>query len=188
MRREARIETARFDGVTLFLPEKIDAFPSADLNRSLYLWLAALAVAARPCEDFSADPLRRDVLRLRRIFLDCDHAVALFPGLAPIRAALAAQTLRLRPPVPAPAVEAQLEACIRARLSGDAPKAETPLERALAGEAEALAELKAPASYKTYLPVLMWGERVAPPRRAENVATTTRPSRVATPPTAKKKP
>jgi nitric oxide reductase NorD protein len=159
---EARIETARFDGVTLFLPEKIDAFPSAQLNRSLYLWLAALAVVARPCEDFSVDPLRRDVLRLRRILLDCDHAVAQFPGLAPIRAALAAQTLSLRPPVPAPAIEAQLESCIRARLAGDA-KTDTPLERALAGEAEALAELKAPASYKTYLPVLMWGERVAPP-------------------------
>ena len=160
---EARIWTARFDGVTLFLPEKIDAFPSADLNRSLYLWLAALAVAASPCEDFSADPLRRDVLRLRRILGDCDHAVALFPGLAPIRAALAAQTLSLRTRIPAPEVEAELEAWIRARLAGETPKSETPLERALAGETAALAELKAPASYKTYLPVLMWGERVAPP-------------------------
>ncbi len=108
--------------MTLFLPEKIDAFPSADLNRSLYLWLAALAVAARPCADFSADPLRRDVFRLRRIFGDCDHAVALFPGLAPIRAALAAQTLSLRTQIPAPAVEAQLEAWIRARLAGEAEK------------------------------------------------------------------
>src|SRR5271157_1495772 len=54
-----KIETARFDGSTLVLPEVIDAFPRADLNRDLYLWLAALAVAAQPCACDHADPLRR---------------------------------------------------------------------------------------------------------------------------------
>jgi nitric oxide reductase NorD protein len=158
-----RIETARFDGATLFLPEQIDAFADADLNRNLYLWLAALAVAARPCDDCPADPLRRDVARLRQIFDDCERAIALFPGLAPIRVALSAQTLINRPPLKAPPLETGLETWIRARLAGEALETETPLERALAGDAISLQTLIAPAAYKTYRPVLMWGERVASP-------------------------
>ncbi len=158
-----KIETARFDGSTLFLPEKIDAFADADLNRKLYLWLAALAVAANAIDDFHADPLRRDIARLRQIFRDCERAIALFPGLAPIRAALGAKTLHGRALFKAPPLETELETWIRARLAGEVLKIETPLERALAGDAAALQALTAPASYKTYKPVLMWGERVAPP-------------------------
>ena len=138
-------------------------FPPPSLNRQLYLWLAALAVAAQPCDDFHADPLRRDIARLRQIFLDCEKAVALFPGLAPIRAALGAQTLASRPPFQGPAVETQLEAWICAWLAGEPLKTTTPMERALAGDAAALQELDASPSYKTYRPALMWGERVAPP-------------------------
>ena len=157
-----RIDTARFDGVRLFLPETIAAFPSAELNRNLYLWLAALAVAARPSDEGFADPLRADIARLSQNLRDCDHAIALFPGLAPIRDELAAQTLQARPVFKAPPLETELEAWIRARLAGAPLKTETPLERALAGDAEAVNALHAPASYKTYRPVLMWGERVAP--------------------------
>ena len=158
-----KIETARFDGSTLFLPEKIDAFASADLNRKLYLWLATLAVAARPCDDFHADPLRRDVARLRQIFHDCERAITLFPGLAPIHDLLARQTLDGRSLFKGPPLEIELETWIRARLASESPKIDTPLARALAGDAQALQILTAPASYKTYRPVLMWGERVAPP-------------------------
>jgi nitric oxide reductase NorD protein len=158
-----RIETARFDGVTLFLPEKIDAFPSDSLNRQLYLWLAALAVAAAPCDADFADPLRRDIARLRQVLANCERATRQFPGLAPIRAALAAQTLQQRPPLKAPPLETELETWIRARLAGEKLKTETPLERALAGDADALNALRAPGNYKAYRPVLMWGERVPPP-------------------------
>ena len=34
---------ATFDGITLRLPPVMDAFPTADLNRAGFLWLAALA-------------------------------------------------------------------------------------------------------------------------------------------------
>lgn len=169
-----KIETARFDGVRLFLPATIAAFPSAELNRNLYLWLAALAVAARPCDEGFADPLRADIARLRQIIRDCAYAIELFPGLATIRGILATETLRARPLFKAPALEAELEFWIRARLANQKPKAETQLERALAGDAEAMNALRAPASYKTYRSVLMWGERVALPangRRREDDAT-----------------
>jgi nitric oxide reductase NorD protein len=158
-----KIETARFDGSTLFLPQKIDAFADTDLNRKLYLWLAAFAVAAKPCDDFHEDPLRRDIARLRQIFHDCEQAIVLFPGLAPIRAALGENTLHGRAPFKAPPLETELENWIRARLAVEPMKIETPLERALAGDAATLQSLTAAASYKTYRPVLMWGERVAPP-------------------------
>ena len=158
-----KVEMARFDGSTLFLPEKIDAFANADLNRNLYLWLAALAVAAKPCDEFHSDPLRRDIARLRRISGDCQRVTALFPGLAPIHDLLARQTLEGRILFKAPPLETELETWILARLAGDPPKIETPLERALAGDAQALGTLIAPVSYKTFRPVLMWGERVASP-------------------------
>jgi nitric oxide reductase NorD protein len=158
-----KIETARFDGARLFLPETIAAFPSAELNRNLYLWLAAVAVAARPCDGSFADPLRRDVARLRQIRRDCGHAIELFPGLASIRDELAAQTLHARPIFEAPPLEAELETWIRARLAGQKLKVDTQLERALAGDDQAVNTLNAPASYRTYRPVLMWGERVTPP-------------------------
>ncbi len=162
--REAeKIETARFDGLTLFLPEKIDAFPSAGLNRDLYLWLAAFAVAARPCEGNFPDPLRRDIARLRQTFHDCEQAVELFPGLVPLRRALGEQTLRARQAIKAPPLETEVENWIRARLAGEPLTLETPLERALAGDESALHSLCAPSSYKTYRPVLMWGERAPAP-------------------------
>ncbi len=38
-----QVPRARFDGDTLLLPEELDVFPSPDLNRDLYFWLAAWA-------------------------------------------------------------------------------------------------------------------------------------------------
>ena len=162
-----RIETTRFDGATLFLPMRIDAFADAKLNRKLYLWLAAQAVAASPCEAFDADPLRRDIARLRKIQADCDRTISLFRGLAPIHAALGAAILQRRPTLKAPPLETELESWIRARLAGKPIQLQTPLERALAGDALALNLLSAPASYKTYRPVLIWGERITSPAGGE---------------------
>ncbi len=160
---DERFETARFDGSSLFLPAKIDAFAKTDLNEKLYLWLAALAVVSEPGKGDVSDPLRRDILRLRRIAADCDHAIAKFPGLAPIRTAIAARVLADRPPLTAPPLEIEIENFIRARLAGEKPNRQSLIGRALAGDDRALQKLAAPASYKTYRPVLLWGERVAPP-------------------------
>ena len=46
-----QIELAWRDERSLRLPAVIDLFPSRPLNRDLYLWLAALAVADRPSEE-----------------------------------------------------------------------------------------------------------------------------------------
>ncbi len=159
--REAeRVKAARFDGSTLFLPQKIDHFPDADLNRKFFLWLAALAVAAKPAQEAPADPLRRDVVRLRRAHADSERAIVLFPGLAPIRDALYAATLAARPAFDEPPREKEIEDWIRARLARAPLRIDTPLQRALAGEEDSLATLAAPAGYKAFRPVLLWGERI----------------------------
>jgi nitric oxide reductase NorD protein len=124
-------------------------------------------VAASPCEAFHADPLRRDIARLQKIQADCDRTISLFPGLAPIHAALGATILQRRPTLKAPPLETELESWIRARLAGEPLQRQTPLQRALAGDALALNLLSAPASYKTYRQVLIWGERVASPAGGE---------------------
>ncbi len=162
-RDSERVKAARFDGSTLFLPQKIDHFPDAELNRKLYLWLAALAVVAKPAEEVSADPLRRDVIRLRRAQADSERALVLFPGLAPIRDALYAATLSARPAFDGPAVEKEIEDWIRARLARAPLRIDTSLQRALGGEAESFATIAAPARYKAFRPVLLWGERIPSP-------------------------
>ncbi|WP_374545061.1 nitric oxide reductase D protein, partial [Rhodoblastus sp.] len=157
-RDRERVKCARFDGSTLFLPEQIDEFADPALNRQLYLWLAALAAAAKPGAPADDDPLRRDILRLRRADADAEAAVELYPGLRSIRAALYAATLVARPARQGPPLEAEIEDWIRARLGCAPAYRDTTLQRALAGDNAALNSLRAPADYRTYRPILLWGE------------------------------
>ncbi len=50
-----RAAQARLDQETLALPPEIAVFPDKNLNRSLYLWLAAMAAVLEPSEDWIAD-------------------------------------------------------------------------------------------------------------------------------------
>jgi len=62
-----RTAQAWCDPDALYLPERIDALPSAELNRELYLWLATLAAFAGS----EADGWRRNVLATRRVLEAC---------------------------------------------------------------------------------------------------------------------
>ena len=64
---EERLEQPGRDAATLFLPPRIELFPSSVLNRSLYLWLAAYFAHVPTSPITEADPLRRDLLVLRRV-------------------------------------------------------------------------------------------------------------------------
>ncbi|PPQ37915.1 nitric oxide reductase NorD protein [Rhodoblastus acidophilus] len=158
-----RVKSARFDGVTLFLPRELDVFPDAGLNRQLYLWLAALAVVATPPNLVFEDPLQRDIVRLRCAHRDSEKVVAAFAGLRAIRNDLYAATLTARAKLSAPPVEAELENWICARLAQEPAAIDTPLRRALAGDYESFAALTAPPKYRPCRPVLLWGERAPPP-------------------------
>ncbi len=162
-RDRERVKCARFDGATLFLPERIDEFADAALNRQFYLWLAAQAAVASPGAAADDDPLRRDILRLRRALRDAEAAVERFPGLREIRAALYAETLKARPAFQGPPIEEEIDAWIRARLAGEPLRRDTALSRALGGDDEALNALRAAVAYQSYRPVLLWGERSPDP-------------------------
>ena len=186
-RETERVKSARFDGATLFLPSTLDIFPQADLNRKLYLWLAALAVVSTPPRDLFDDPLQRDIVRLRCAHRDSEKVVTAFPGLRAMRDELYAATLSARVQLTAPPLETELEDSIRARLAQQPLHIDTPLRRALAGDYNSFATLTAPPKYRAYRPVLLWGERAPQPasggRRAE-----TRRSPAAAPPRAPRKP
>ena len=72
------------DAATVFLPVRIAIFPDRDMNASLYRWLAAwfATVTVTTVEDH--DPLRRDLLLLRRARETAAAVLARFPGLVQI--------------------------------------------------------------------------------------------------------
>ena len=63
---EERLEHPGRDAATLFLPERIALFDDARLNRTLYRWLATSFVVVPVVTITEADPLRRDLIALRR--------------------------------------------------------------------------------------------------------------------------
>lgn len=97
-----QIELAWRDGQSLYLPEKIDLYPDAALNRELYFWLMALA--AQPQHDGGGDWLARN----RQASAAC---LAAMPGLAALYRRLVAGLLPLRSR-PASADAAAQEAAI----------------------------------------------------------------------------
>ena len=60
-----KLERARYDGVTLQLPDRIDLFPDRADNAALYEWLAAFFVHAEAPPASPSDPLQADLARLR---------------------------------------------------------------------------------------------------------------------------
>ncbi len=156
---EERLDRPSLDETTLYLPPSIDVFPSAELNRRLYFWLAAFFTAMRdlgPVE--GADPLVRDIAFLRRVRAATARVLNDFPGLRAHHAALCQAVLAIRPMRRLPPREAAMEAAVRGIL-GDPAGGEIP-----AGTD--------PAGYKPFLPVPLWGEVTAAapqsPRRPED--------------------
>ena len=119
---DARVleHVAHFDGTTLRLPPVMAAFPSVDLNRAAYLWLAALAACAEPiC--LPDDPVAADLTWLLAMQQATMRALALCPGLRAPHAALCAHLLSQMAPTTAsttsPAERVMSEAA-RSVLSG----------------------------------------------------------------------
>ena len=75
---------------SLYLPESIDVFPEAELNRDLYFWLAALASGDTGIEQNKSDWIRYNQ------WLSC-KVIKRFPGLKQRYQRLVAAQLALRP-------------------------------------------------------------------------------------------
>lgn len=102
--------TGRLEPEALSLPPTLAVFDDAALNRSLYLWLAALAAVMEPTGDWLADNARATGAGLQR-----------FPGLARRYADVLTAQRALRPDVRG--------------LKGRSAQAEVWVQRALAGQA-----------------------------------------------------
>jgi len=152
---EERLEQPGRDAATLFLPPRIELFPSSVLNRALYLWLAAYFAHVSMEPILEADPLRRDILMLRRVRETVAAVLVACPGLAGMYRDLCTAMRAARPQRPLPAAESKIEQIVLSLL-GDDGATPPPLWDTAAGDA-ALPR-HAPAGYQPVLPVPLWGD------------------------------
>jgi len=91
---DARVleHVATFDGESLRLPPVMAAFPTVAMNRSAYLWLAALAAVAEP-GTAPDDPLFADLAHLAAMEQATSRALAQCPGLRAQHKAMCAHLL-----------------------------------------------------------------------------------------------
>ncbi len=152
---DERLDQPGRDAATIFLPDSIAIFADRALNASLYRWLAAWFAFA-PAETIEeADPLRRDLLMLRRASEIAVLVLTECPGLAEDYARLAAAMAMARPHRPLPRIEQDMERIVLALLGADTPPAGR-LWPAMMGTSP-LPD-KAPPGYHAILPCPLWGD------------------------------
>ncbi|MCA0962995.1 nitric oxide reductase activation protein NorD [Salipiger bermudensis] len=137
-----KAHVADFDGDRLRLPPVIDSFPSRELNRACYLWLAALAA----CVDIpprEADPLAADRAEIAALAAASDRAYAACPGLRAVHDSLCRHIVQTRRRSGLPRCEAGLERLILDQLAGPS-------------DARECVTCPAPRGYRSYAPVPIW--------------------------------
>lgn len=152
---DERLEQPGRDSATIFLPDRIAIFADRELNACLYRWLAAWFAVA-PIEAITeTDPLRRDLLVLRRAAETAVFVLTQFPGLVTDYARLAAATAEARPRRPLPRIEQEIEQIVLALL-GAGPAPAGKFLPAMMGTG--LLPDKAPPGYRPILPCPLWGD------------------------------
>jgi len=139
---QERAHVADYDGDRLRLPPVIDSFPTRDLNRACYLWLAALAAHVEIPPPL-ADPLATDRAELTELARASDAAFAACPGLRQPYAAMCRHVVAQRTRPPLPRCEAGLERLILDQLSG-------------ISKIDPCLDCPAPRGYRSYAPVPIW--------------------------------
>jgi nitric oxide reductase NorD protein len=152
---DERLEQPGRDAATIFLPDSIAIFADRELNASLYRWLAAWFAFAPDETIAEVDPLRRDLLMLRRSSEIAVYVLLECPGLAEDYARLAAATAVARPNRPLPRIEQDMEQIVLALLGADGPPTGR-LWPAMMGTGP-LPD-KAPPGYRPVLPCPLWGD------------------------------
>jgi nitric oxide reductase NorD protein len=143
------------DAATLFLPDGIALYPDRALNASLYRWIAAWFATVPVDAMDEADPLRRDLLVLRRARATVAAVLARFPGLAHTYTQLAAATAAARPQRPLPRIEREVDQIVLALLGAASPP-QGDFWSAMIGEKPL--PVRAPAGYRPVLPCPLWGD------------------------------
>ncbi|ATN36090.1 protein norD [Rhizobium sp. ACO-34A] len=152
------------DHATLMLPPVIDLMPEADLNRDLYVWLAAM-MAVMPLEPVpDADPLRRDLAVLEQARVTVENVIAAFPGMADRYARLCLALLAERQRGKLPRIEQMVEERIVDLLRKGAGLG--PLHPPV------ILPAKGPPGYLPMLPVPLWPDALlreeSAPREVED--------------------
>lgn len=165
------VESSTFDGETLRLPASVAAFPERDLNMSLYLWLAAVAVYGQE-PDAESDPLRADLRFLHAVQVSTRATLLACPGLRRLYGSLQMRTRQLRVVRRLPRYEAAVQEVILHLLGGPPPV--EPLACAIAaavrGHSDRLDDFIAPRGYRTFAPVIIWPKIVGVDARARSLA------------------
>lgn len=152
---DERLEQPGRDAATIFLPDSLAIFADRELNAALYRWLAAWFAFAPVDTIGEADPLRRDLLLLRRVSEIAVLVLTECPGLAGDYARLAAAMAMARPRRPLPRIEQDMEQIVLTLLGADVPPA-GKLWPAMMGTGP-LPD-KAPPGYHAILPCPLWGD------------------------------
>jgi len=152
---DERIDQPGRDAATIFLPDCIAIFPDRELNAALYRWLAAWFAFAPTEAIGEADPLRRDLLMLRRASEIAVLVLTECPGLAEDYTRLATAMVMARPRRPLPRVEHDVDQIVLTLLGAATPPAGT-LWSAMTGTGS-LPD-KAPPGYHPVLPCPLWGD------------------------------
>ncbi|WEX08567.1 VWA domain-containing protein [Chelativorans sp. AA-79] len=148
---EERLEQPRRDPRSLFLPTRIDLFPSRRLNRMLYFWLGAYSVDVPLTPVEETDPLFRDLAALLKARETTTRVLAAHPGLGSGYRELASALLAARPARKLPATEQGIERIVAALLGGlEAGELDEMVD------AMHLGRLAAPFGYQPFLPVPLW--------------------------------
>jgi len=156
-----RIAIARRDNDSLLLPAEIDYFPEKEMNRALYIWLAAF-LAHEQDKPFITpkNPLHGDLIFMAQAWETTNFVLDQYPGLGKKYAMLCRALEAIRPKRRLPTYEARLEKVICDLLFGAATEKE---------ETENLLQMilkggdlpdfpKIPRKYKGFLSVPLWGE------------------------------
>lgn len=152
---DERLEQPGRDAATIVLPDSLAIFADRALNAALYRWLAAWFAFAPVDTIGEADPLRRDLLLLRRVSEIAVLVLTECPGLAGDYARLAAAMAIARPRRPLPRIERDMEQIVLTLLGADVPPA-GKLWPAMMGTGP-LPD-RAPPGYHAILPCPLWGD------------------------------
>lgn len=147
---EEKVAGASRDLATAMLPPVIDLFPDRQLNRDLYIWLAAAMAAMELNGPDDSDPLRRDLQRIEAAQKTVASVLDAFPGLQPTYGRLCAAILTERIRGILPAVEQLVENRILGLLRKGAGIAD--------GTPPAIFPRHAPAGYQPMMGVPLWPE------------------------------
>ncbi|MCT4656352.1 MAG: VWA domain-containing protein [Cohaesibacter sp.] len=153
-----QIQRPVFDGASLSLPLKVDAFPEKSLNEDLYKWLAVFAIYLPDYHEATKDPLQADLEAIKEAYQQTQAMLEDFPALRNLYWKLCAVLLKQRPKQSLPQMEQGVEEAIRALLGDGEPASE--MGREMLGMIKDPTRLSgsfpAPKDYKPHRAVPLW--------------------------------